>query len=165
MTQFEFNRQTSMKFKTIRFLKACYPSFVKYGFLSGLVYFFKMNLTSFFYNYFDLPLEKQKLSILSKFTSKAGENLSLLSPSKISEYITSLTNSTLAQAKVSTLEKTIHFLTSFFDTVLFFVLIYFAYAFVRDAFLLFKEKERENNIANLVVEKLLPLLKRHDKEL
>ncbi len=165
MTQFEFNRQTSMKFKTIRFLKACYPSFVKYGFLSGLVYFFKMNLTSFFYNYFDLPLEKQKLSILSKFTSKAGENLSLLSPSKISEYITSLTNSTLAQAKVSTLEKTIHFLTSFFDTVLFFVLIYFAYAFVRDTFLLFKEKERENNIANLVVEKLLPLLKRHDKEL
>lgn len=165
MTQFEFNRQTSMKFKTMRFLKACYPSFVKYGFLSGLVYFFKMNLTSFFYNYFDLPLEKQKLSILSKFTSKAGENLSLLSPSKISEYITSLTNSTLAQAKVSTLEKTIHFLTSFFDTVLFFVLIYFAYAFVRDTFLLFKEKERENNIANLVVEKLLPLLKRHDKEL
>ncbi len=165
MTQFEFNRQTSMKFKTIRFLKACYPSFVKYGFLSGLVYFFKMNLTSFFYNYFDLPLEKQKLSILSKFTSKAGENLSLLSPGKISEYITSLTNSTLAQAKVSTLEKTIHFLTSFFDTVLFFVLIYFAYAFVRDTFLLFKEKERENNIANLVVEKLLPLLKRHDKEL
>ena len=165
MTQFEFNKQTSMKFKTIRFLKACYPSFVKYGFLSGLVYFFKMNLTSFFYNYFDLPLEKQKLSILSKFTSKAGENLSLLSPGKISEYITSLTNSTLAQAKVSTLEKTIHFLTSFFDTVLFFVLIYFAYAFVRDTFLLFKEKERENNIANLVVEKLLPLLKRHDKEL
>lgn len=162
MTQ--FNTQTSLKFKAIRFLKACYPSFIKYGFLSGFVYFIKMNLTSFFYNYFDLPLEKQKLSILSKFTSKASENLSLLSPGKISEYIASLANSTLAQAKVSTLEKTIHFLTSFFDTVLWLILIYFAYAFVRDTFALFKEKEQENNIANLVVEKLLPLLKNNVKE-
>lgn len=159
MDTFNFNTQTSFKDKTLRFFRAALPSFFKYGFLSGFVFFVKINLHQFFYTYFDLPLEKKKASILQEYTKKASENLSLLSPSKISDYITSLTNSTFVSAKVSTLEKTINLLTSFFDTILLFILIYFAYAFITNTFANYKEKEKENDIANLVVQKLLPLLK------
>ena len=122
-----------------------------------------MNLTQFFYAYFDLPLEKQKASILQEYTNKASENLSLLSPSKISEYISSLTSSTFASAKIASIEKTIHFLTSFFDTLLVLLLIYFAYAFISSSLSKYHEKEKENDIANLVVEKLLPVLKNISK--
>ena len=159
MNTFNFNTNTSFKDKILRLFKAALPSFIKYSFLSGFVFFVKINLHQFFYTYFDLPLEKKKASILQEYTNKASENLSLLSPSKISEYISSLTNSTFVSAKVSTLEKTINLLTSFFDTVLLFILIYFAYKFIITSLENYKEKERENDIANLVVEKLLPHLK------
>ena len=163
MSEFNFNTHTSLKDKTLRFLKSACPSFIKYSLLSGFVFLIKLNLTQFFYTYFDLPLEKQKASILQEYTNKASENLSLLSPGKISEYISSLTSSTFASAKVVSLEKTIHFLTSFFDTILFLFLIYFAYAFITTTLSRYREKEKENDIANLVVEKLLPHLKNISK--
>ena len=159
MNNFSFNTHTSFKDKALRFLKSACPSFIKYSFLSIFVFFIKLNLTQFFYTYFDLPLEKQKASILREYTNKASENLSLLSPSKISEYISSLTRSTFASAKIASIEKTINLLTSFFDTVLILLLIYFIYAFISNTFSRYQEKEKENNIANLVIEKLLPHLK------
>lgn len=159
MNNFDFNTHSSLKDKTYRFFKAAGAPFFKYLFLSGFIYFVKINLNTFFYNYFDLQLEKQKVVILQSYAKKAGENLSLLSPTKISDYITSLTASTFTSAKVASLEKTVNFLTSFFDTVLFLILIYFLYAFITKSLSNYKEKERDNEIANLVVKKLLPLLK------
>ena len=163
MNNFHFNTHTSFKDKTLRFLKSACPSFIKYSLLSSFVFLIKMNLTQFFYAYFDLPLEKQKASILQEYTNKASENLSLLSPSKISEYISSLTSSTFASAKIASIEKTIHFLTSLFDTLMVLLLIYFAYGFISSSLSKYHEKEKENDIANLVVEKLLPVLKNISK--
>ncbi len=155
----QFNTQTSFKFKIKRFFSAVMPNFVKYGFFSGVVFYLKINLPFLLNQYFDISLEKQKASVLAMQFKKADENFSLLSPVKIGEYISSLTSTAFAQAKIVSLEKSIALLNMILDGILWIVLIFLLISFISTTVSSYLEKEKENELANLVVKKLLPYLK------
>ena len=158
MNSYLFNRETSLKSKTKRFLSALFPNFLKYGTLAGIILYIKNNLSQILSLYFDLSLEKEKASILSLQAQNAGKNFSLLSPSKIADYVSSLTSSAFAQAKLTSLEKTITLVNGLLGGILFIVLIWLTISFISATLKSYQEKEKENTLANLIVEKLLPYL-------
>ena len=163
MTQHFFEKQTSIKHKIKRFFYACLTPLLKFSLYSGILFYCKENSKTFLSKYFDLSLEKEKLAIITENAQKAGENFSLLSPSKISEYVSNMTSSAFAQAKYIYLEKSVSVSSAIINSILWIIWICLLISLITSCIEAYKEKEQQNDIANLVVEKLLPFIKNTQK--
>lgn len=160
MKHFIFRKKPSVFDKTQRIIVGILFQVPWFSFFSFGIWYAQTNTISFLENYFKLWQEKRAFFILKQQTQAIKDNLSLINPLKLTDYISSLTASTFAKAKVTTLEQTIHFLSYLFESILSFIwFLGIIYVFIR-SYRYYREKTVENNVANLVVEKLIPILER-----
>lgn len=153
-----FYKNSSVLSNLKRFIGGILFQIPWFSLFSGFIWYAQTHAISFLNHYFEVE-EAQKTAFLLRQKTKAiEETLSFVNPLKLADYISSLTASTFATAKVSTLEQTVHTFSFLVENVLTFMWFLGAfYVFVR-AFRFYTEKTRENNIANLVIEKLIPVL-------
>lgn len=114
-------------------------------------------------HYFKLSVHQNMAFQLQKRLDFVKENISLLNPLHYADYISALSSSTIESTKVTVISQTVSLLINCLDGLLFVLsVIICIYAFFR-VLGCWRRKTSENDIANAVVEKLLPLLE--EKEL
>ena len=161
MTEILFDSEETLKDKIKRFFGAVWGPFIKFLFISLLLLYFKINTKSILSNQFDLGHEKDKALLLWDNFQKAGEDLSL-SVKRVMDYISSASNGALAEAKIYSLEKMISLFSGVIELGITLLWIYLLFSFFSNVVAEYNKKEEQNEIANLVVKKLLPHLKKED---
>ena len=123
-----------------------------------VIWYVQKNLVTYLTVAFELSAHINNAHLLSERTNLLKKGLSLTNPMGYADYIGAVSADIFAQAKVSTIQQTIRLLSGFFDGVLDIVwMIACVYAFFR-VLRTYKSKTQENDIANAVVSKLLPIL-------
>lgn len=147
-----------------RFVSSILVQIPWFTLFSALVWYGKKNTAFFLERSFDLWSVQKNASFLQGRTDLYQKALSLTSPSTYADYIASLTASTFSTARVTTMEQTIHLLSFLFESGL--TLIWFLGAFyaVLRIFKSYRRRTTENDIANLVVAKLVPILEEMTKK-
>lgn len=161
-----FKKHNSIKDKLLRFLSGILWQVPWLSCLYGIGYYIQKKLPDYLNIYFDLSTAQRISRALQIRVNVLQDTLSLSNPFNIGEYVSALTASSFAKAKESTLEKTIEFLIGFYEGIFHFIFICAViYAFFR-ILRYYHERSLENNIANKVVQKLIPILKEihHQKE-
>ena len=126
--------------------------------VGGGSWFVKQNLQTYLETYFDLFLYQKNAVDLQERTEAIQNTLSLTNPLRYADYISALSASTFASAKASTVEQAIHLISGLTNGILSVIwIIACIYAVIR-VFKHVHQKTMENDIANQVVEKLLPIL-------
>lgn len=155
----QFNLETSLKYKIKRFFLCAIAPCIKFSIFSSAIFYIKANLATLLMEYFNLTTEKTKASLLLEHLKRVGNEVSLLSPKGFTTYLSSATNAVLAEAKVTYIEKIISVSTLFVNGILTLVWFYLIYKLIFSIIGAYHEKERQNELANLVVQKMLPVLK------
>ena len=156
---YNFNQANTLKDKVKRFLGCCIAPVIKFSILSAGIFYVKANLNILLMQYFNLTTEKTKAALLLEHLKKIGSDVSLLSPSSISNYLSNATTAFLAEAKVTYLEKSISLSTMLINGILTLVWFYLIYKLIFSILDSYKEKDKENEFANLIVQKILPIIK------
>ena len=156
---YNFNQANTLKDKTKRFLGCSIGPIIKFSILSGAIFYIKENSNTLLIQYFNLTTEKTKAALLLEHLKKIGSDVSLLSPSSISNYLSNATTAFLAEAKVTYLEKSISLSTMIINGILSLAWFYLIYKLIFSIIDSYKEKDKENEFANLIVQKILPIMK------
>lgn len=153
-----FNKNDGIVDNFKRFIKAFLYQGIWFGILSGLVFYLKANLNLFLEKYFELEKFKTETPALIEKINRVSDSLSIMNPSSIGNYISTMTQATFFEAKRVSLEKTVDLISFIGNGTLSIIwviaLIYFCFKVIG----YYKEKSQENDLANKVVEKLLPIL-------
>lgn len=154
-----FDLEESFKDKVKRFFLALWFPLLKFLLISGLLFYFKINAKTMLANQFDLAHEKDKATLIWEIFQQKKDDLSM-SLSKISDYIGSASSGALAEAKIYSLEKMISLFSSIIELGIMLFWVYLIFSFFSNVAQEYNKKEEQNEIANLVVKKLLPILKK-----
>ncbi len=129
-----------------------------YGIFSGFVWYGKKETHTYLQNKFSIIYHERIANALTKQTDRIAETLSVTNPASFTEYISALSKSTFASAKVSTLQQTARFTENIIvgglEIIWIIGSIYCIFRIIR----LYNTKTTENDIADAVVKKLIPLL-------
>lgn len=154
-----FDEEESFKDKVLRFFSALWFPLIKFSLISALLFYFKVNMKGILAQYFDVSHEKDKVSLIWEQFQKSGEELSL-SVKKIADYIGTASSGALAEAKIYSLEKMISLFSGLIELGITLFWIYLIFSFFSNVRQEYNKKNEQNEIANLVVKKLLPVLKK-----
>lgn len=164
MTDYLYNKKNSAKEAVKRyFFGICWQVPWLSG-LFGLSWYLHQNTTEWLSRYFQLSGYQKTAVQLEEKTQLLKETLSLSNPIKYADYLNTLTSSTFAKAKASTLEQTIDLLSGFINFILAAILIFSIIVAIKKVFSYVNRKSMENDIANAVVEKILPVLIEYNKQ-
>lgn len=159
MQEMSFDTEESFLDKVKRFFKALWFPLFKFLFISLLLLYFKINMKEILSNQFDLTHEKDKALLLWEQFQKSKEDLSL-SIGKIADYISNASSGALTEAKIYSLEKMVSLFSGVIELGISLFWVYLIFTFISNVIEEYNKKEEQNEIANLVVKKLLPFLKK-----
>ena len=154
-----FDLEESFKDKVKRFFSALWFPLLKFLLISGLLFYFKINAKTILSNQFELTHEKDKATLIWENFQHNKEELSL-SIKKIVDYIGSASSGALAEAKIYSLEKMISLFSSLIELGITLFWVYLIFSFFSNVAQEYNKKDEQNEIANLVVKKILPILKK-----
>ena len=128
------------------------------GGLFVIIWYVKKNLMTYLMISFELNTHVLNANILGERTKLIKKSLSLTNPMGYADYAGAVSADLFAQAKVATLQQTVQFLNNFCVGLLDIVwVITCIYAVIR-VLRLYRTKKQENDIANAVVAKIIPIL-------
>ncbi len=151
----EQNRITD---KLKRLMRAIFAQMPWLAVVLGGVWYVRAHVSSYVAGYFDIDGMHKLASGLEMRLGVLREGLSVMSPLKMGDYLAVFGNLSLTQAKMATAQKTADLIvatTTGFTTVVVWIALF--YAVIR-VFRCYREQNQNNEIANLVVAKLLPYL-------
>lgn len=154
-----FDSEESFKDKVKRFFSALWFPLLKFLLTSGLLFYFKVNTKTILSNQFEIAHEKDKATLIWDMFQKSKNELSL-SVNKIADYISSASSGMLAEAKIYSMEKMISLLSGIIELGIMLFWVYLIFSFFSNVVQEYNKKDEQNEIANLVVKKLLPILKK-----
>ena len=165
MTDYSYHKKDTIKETVKRYIYGILWQIPWLSGLFGLSWYIRQNSTEWLSRYFDLFVIQKNAVQLEEKTQLLKESLSLSNPLRYADYLSALSSSTFAKAKASTLEQTIQLLSGFFNGFLTVIWIIALFIAIKKVFAYVQQKSMENEIANAVVEKILPVLLEHQKSL
>lgn len=159
MQEILFDTEESFLDKVKRFFSALWFPLFKFTFISLLLFYFKINMKGILSHQLDLAHEKDKALLLWEQFQKSEDNLSL-SITKIADYISKASSGALTEAKIYSLEKMVTLFSGVIELGISLFWVYLIFVFISNVIEEYNKKEEQNEIANLVVKKLLPFLKK-----
>lgn len=162
MRDITFDTAESFKDKYKRFFKALSFPLIKFSLISTLLYYFKTNTKALLTNHFDISHEKDKTALIWQQVQQTQNELSL-SISKITDYISKASSGAISEAKIYSIEKLISLFSGIIELGISLFWIYLIFSFISSVKEEYFKKEEQNEIANLVVQKLLPIIKKQNE--
>ena len=163
MTAYSYNKKDSVKETVKRYIFGIFWQVPWLAGLFALSWYIRQNSENWLVRYFDLFIVQKNAVQLEEKTQLLKSTLSLSNPLRYADYLSALSSSTFAKAKASTLEQTIDLLSACFNGLLTVVWIIACIIAIKKVFAYVNQKSMENEIANAVVEKILPILLEHQK--
>lgn len=147
-----------------RFILAVLPQFFGLCLVLGIIVYVHFYITPWLNQYFNVAVYENEAERLQKKIQFTEQHLSVFNLSGYADYLSAVTGETLASAKVAALKQTVLFLADFFDSLLLILTLFIGISVIFRIRGTLKKQTFENEIAEAVIKKLLPVLTENNRQ-